>query len=92
MLAYLDFGIVRNRRRESIKSSMNIKIRILRRLEPANEVEDPYIAAVLIAVAQQRRRHLDDIGNAAPAERPLGHVSPESGTKEAQGTASDIEV
>lgn len=30
-----------------------------RRLQPTNEVEDPYIAGVLIALAQQRHRPRD---------------------------------
>lgn len=33
-----------------------LRQKMQRRLQPTNEIEDPYIAAVLIALARQRRR------------------------------------
>ncbi|KAI1302253.1 hypothetical protein F5Y03DRAFT_407931 [Xylaria venustula] len=66
-LAYLDLKTLESRRNMSIKLSAcnrvnppitRLRQKQQRRLRPANEVEDPYIAAVLIALAQGSKVHL----------------------------------
>ncbi|KAK0655301.1 hypothetical protein B0T16DRAFT_396682 [Cercophora newfieldiana] len=64
-LAYLDLGAIASRRSMTIRmprsqAVLNPPVARLqqirtRQLQPTNEVEDPYIAAVLIALAQERR-------------------------------------
>ena len=60
-MAYLDLEFVRSRRNASIKVSggnrpnppiARLRQKIQRRLNPIMEAEDPYIAAVLVALAQ----------------------------------------
>ncbi|KAK0736567.1 hypothetical protein B0T21DRAFT_181905 [Apiosordaria backusii] len=68
-LAYLDLGATASRRNMTIKMPRtrtvpNPPVARLqqirtRRLQPTNELEDPYIAAVLIALAQGRRHGQD---------------------------------
>ena len=65
-LAFLDLEAVGSRRDRSIRFSrcdrvnspvVNLERKQQRRLRPTNELEDPYIVAVLIALAQQRQHH-----------------------------------
>lgn len=66
--AYIDRGHIEELRKESLKLHTcdprnapvySISSRKLEQLRPRNPFKDPYIAAVLIAVAQQRRVILD---------------------------------
>ncbi|UKZ61470.1 uncharacterized protein TrAtP1_002736 [Trichoderma atroviride] len=68
-LAFLDLPLVSERRDNSIKSThfkrvnnpgYAIRQRRLRNIQPTNKAEDPYIAAVLIALAQEQRRQRAD--------------------------------
>jgi len=64
-LACLNLKNLESRRNASIKLSTHhwnnppvtrLRQKKQRRLRPTNEVEDPYIAAVMIALAQERQR------------------------------------
>ncbi|KAK0655492.1 hypothetical protein B0T16DRAFT_397113 [Cercophora newfieldiana] len=82
-LAYLDLRSLESRRHKSIRLSTSTNrynapvSRLVQReryrLRPETEVEDPYIVAVLIALAQSRRRlqnktgdNVDGLGKSAP--------------------------
>ncbi|RSL97464.1 hypothetical protein CDV31_013016 [Fusarium ambrosium] len=86
-LAYLDLEAVGSRRDESVKTPSRNKVnppitslrqKRQRRLRPPNEMEDPYIAAVLIALAQQRRRQRDAgaMEDVTVPEIPARHAFP----------------
>ncbi|KAK1828094.1 hypothetical protein QBC39DRAFT_158620 [Podospora conica] len=81
LMAYLDLETVKSRRNTSVKLSTSranrlnppvarLGQKIQRRLRPSNEAEDPYIAAVLISLAQQRRsRHVDSTSDAPKCQK-----------------------
>ncbi|KAF5000395.1 hypothetical protein FDECE_11215 [Fusarium decemcellulare] len=87
-LAYLDLEAVGSRRDNSVKipscNRVNPPIASLRqkrqrRLRPTNEMEDPYIATVLIALAQQRRcqRDASATEHVTMPEMPATYALPE---------------
>ncbi|KAK0701115.1 hypothetical protein B0T21DRAFT_134619 [Apiosordaria backusii] len=85
VMAYLDIEAVRSRRNTSIKVSggnrpnppiARLRQKIQRRLNPIKEAEDPYIAAVLIALAQAVTRD-----SPVPAASQDEEVTPEATTR-----------
>ncbi|KAK3358785.1 hypothetical protein B0T25DRAFT_531157 [Lasiosphaeria hispida] len=85
VMAYLDLEAVRSRRNASIKVSgdnrpnppiAGLRQKIQRRLNPIKEAEDPYIAAVLVALAQAAARD-----SPVPATSQDEKVAPEATTK-----------
>ncbi|KAK3363711.1 hypothetical protein B0T25DRAFT_470005 [Lasiosphaeria hispida] len=83
VMAYLDLEAVRLRRNASVKVShgnrpnppvARLRQKIQRLLNPSKEAEDPYIAAVLIALAQCRRHN----GHEAAATSQDEEASPET--------------
>lgn len=64
VLAYLHLSTLQSRRKNSVKVSASnqpnspvfrLQQKEQRRLQPSKELEDPYIVAVLIALAQEQR-------------------------------------
>lgn len=77
-LAYLNLKTVTSRRENSIEMPVSnrfnppvarLRQKKLRRLQPVREVEDPYIVAVLIALAQEQRTATSAL---SAASQPLG--------------------
>lgn len=69
MLAYLDMSSVSKGRNDLIKPKYfkrvnnpgyAIRVRRLRKIQPANKAEDPYIATVPIALAQEQQLQRDE--------------------------------
>ncbi|KAF5018789.1 hypothetical protein F66182_9207 [Fusarium sp. NRRL 66182] len=87
-LAYLDLETLGSRRDKSVRFSSSNRVnppiaslreKRQRQLRPLIEVEDPYIAAVLIALAQGRRRQRDasEKEDTNRAEAPVQYDLPE---------------
>ena len=102
-LAFLDLEAVGSRRDMSVRISscnrVNLPVDNLRwkhqqRLRPTKEIEDPYIAAVLIALAQQRRctQSAGAKANGAIPEVHVEYISPTGPPPIPPRLPGDIEI
>ncbi|KAK7398547.1 hypothetical protein QQX98_012069 [Neonectria punicea] len=83
-VAYLDLGLIATNREESVKmarrNQLNLPVGRLRQkrqrlIRPPNDLEDPYITAVLIALAQRQRLRTQDASLASSNSQTTKGIS-----------------